>query len=125
MTIAPTDLKEVEQLVAGKPASAAYPVNLPQPILKQICRDLRECELAMKNRVETGSFAAPLILIIHIVSNTGPKSKKSSSLNFDEKTAFTWMELFTYYTERELIGRILGITIDNTNKMVEQLISCR
>jgi hypothetical protein len=123
MTLAPTDLKEVEQLIAGKPASAAYPVNLPLPILKQISRDLRECEIAMKNGVETGSFAAPLLLIIHIVSNTDTPIKKSSSLNFDEKKAYLWLRKYTYYSERELIGRIVGKTIDNTNEMVEQLIS--
>ena len=43
MTLAPTDLKEIEKLITAKPASAAYPVNLPLPILKQICRDLRDC----------------------------------------------------------------------------------
>lgn len=123
MTLAPTDLKEVEKLIAGKPASAAYPVNLPLSILKQICRDLRECEITMKNGVETDSFAAPLLLIIHIVSNTDTLNKKSPSLNFDEKTAYFWFKKFTYYSERELIGRIVGITIDNTNEMVEQLMT--
>ena len=123
MTLTPTDLKEVEQLIAGKPASAAYPVNLPLPILKQICRDLRECEIGIKNGVETATFAAPLMLIIHIVSNTGTLNKKSPSLIFDEKTAYFWFKKFTYYSERELIGRIVGKTIDNTDEMIEQLMT--
>lgn len=123
MTLAPTDLKEIEQLLEGKPASAAYPVNLPLQILKQICRDLRECEIAMENGVETGSFAASLLLIIHIVSNTDTPNKKSPSLIFDEKIAFLWLKKFTYYSERELVGRIVGKTIDNTNEMVEQLMT--
>ena len=77
----------------------------------------------MQNGVETDSFAAPLLLIIHIISNTGILNKKSPSLNFDEKTAYLWFKKFTYYAERELIGRIVGKTIDNTNEMVEQLMT--
>lgn len=123
MTLAPTNLKEIEQLTAGNPASAAYPVNLPLKILKQICRDLRDCEIAMQIDEETSAFAAPLMLILHIVSNTNPKNGEPSPLNFDEKTAYLWIKKFTYYSERELIGRIIGKNIENTNEMIERLIS--
>ena len=44
MTLPKTNLKEIERLLDGKPASAAYPVNLPLEILKQISRDLRATE---------------------------------------------------------------------------------
>ncbi len=122
MTIAPTRLEEIVQLIDGKPASVAYPVNLPLPILKQISRDLRECEIAMQKGNETSAFAAPFMLLVHIVSNTGTNNQKSSLLKFDEKTAFLWLKKFTYYTERELVGRIVGKTIDHTDEMIEQLI---
>jgi hypothetical protein len=77
----PTNIAEVEQLIFGKPASTAYPANLPLEMLKCIARDLRDCEVSMAAGVETTSFAAPFLLILHIVSggsegNTPPAAQR-------------------------------------------------
>lgn len=123
MTLPKTNLKQIERLLDGKPASAAYPVNLPLEILKQISRDLRATEKQGQSDSPNLGFAAPFLLIHHIVSNTGAANQSSSSLTFDEETAFEWFMVFTYYIERELVGRVIGYPIDNSKEMIERLMS--
>jgi hypothetical protein len=125
MTLPPTNLKQIERLLDGKPASAAYPVKLPLEILKQIARDLRTTEKQGQSEPPNLGFAAPFLLIHHIVSNTGKDNQSSSSLTFDEETAFEWFMVFTYYIERELVGRVIGYSIDNTDEMVQRLMSAK
>jgi hypothetical protein len=118
MKLEPTNIAEVEQLIFGKPASAAYPANLPLEMLKCIARDLRDCEVSMAAGVETTSFAAPFLLILHIVSGGSEGNKPPETQDFGEEAAFTWFKKYTFYIERELVGRVVGISIDNTAEML-------
>jgi hypothetical protein len=120
MTIPKTNLDDVVKQISGKPASAAYPSNLPLDLLKQISRDLRHCEIAMNRGEQTDAFAGPFALILHLVSSSGPQKDKPSELTFDEKTAFEWFQKFTFYVESELVGRIVGIPRDRTGEMLRQ-----
>lgn len=120
MTIPKTSLDEIAKQISGKPASAAYPSNLPLDLLKQIARDLRACEMAMNKGEHTDTFAAPFALILHLVSNSGPKKGKSAELMFDEKTAFEWFQKFTFFIESELVGRIVGLPRDKTAELLRE-----
>ena len=118
MTIPKTNLDDIAKQISGKPASAAYPSNLPLDLLTQISRDLRTCEVAMNNREHTDTFAAPFALILHLVSNSDPKRDQSAELTFDEETAFEWFQKFTFFVESELVGRIVGVPRDRTDEML-------
>ena len=118
MKLEPTNIAEVEQLIFGKPASAAYPANLPLEMLKCIARDLRDCEVSMAAGVETSSFAAPFLLILHIVSGGSEGNKAPATQSFGEEAAFNWFKKYTYFVERELVGRVVGMPINNTEEML-------
>lgn len=118
MMLKPTNIEEVEQLIFGKPASAAYPSNLPLEMLKSIARDLRDCEISMAAGVETSSFAAPFLLILHIVSGGSEGNKAPATQSFGEEAAFNWFKKYTYFVERELVGRVVGMPINNTEEML-------
>ncbi len=66
MTLPKTNLKQIERLLEGKPASAAYPVNLPLEILKQISRDLRATEKQGQSDSPNLGFAAPFLWRIQV-----------------------------------------------------------
>jgi hypothetical protein len=120
MSIPKTNLDDVAKQISGKPASAAYPSNLPLDLLKQISRDLRTCELAMNRGEHSDTFAAPFALILHLVSNSGSKKGNSAELTFDEKTAFEWFQKFTFFVESELVGRIVGVPRDRTGELLRE-----
>lgn len=122
MSIPATKLEDISKQINGKPASAAFPSNLPLELLQQVARDLRTCEVAMKERAETTAFAAPFALILHIVSkNRSKKNGGPTELIFEEKTAHEWFQIFTYLVERELVGRIVGVDIDKTDDIIRLL----
>jgi hypothetical protein len=120
MTIPKTNLDDIAKQISGKPASAAYPSNLPLDLLTQISRDLRTCEVAMNNQEHTDTFAAPFALILHLVSNSDSKRDQSAELTFDEKTAFEWFQKFTFFVESELVGRIVGVPRDRTDELLRE-----
>lgn len=113
-----TNLDDIAKQIEGKPASAAFPAKLPLELLKQVARDLRTCEVAMNERRETAAFAGPFALILHIVSKNGGKNGGATELTFEEKTAFEWFQKYTYFIERELVGRLVGVPIDTTDDML-------
>lgn len=114
-----TNIDEIQQYLSGKPAAAAYPSNLPLDLLKCIARDLREYEVSMSKMQETMSLAAPLLLILHIVTGGSDDSKTPKKQSFGEEDIYLWIQKITYFIERELVGRVVGVSIYNNEEFIK------
>jgi hypothetical protein len=110
MNIPETNLSAIVKAVESRPAEAALPSNLDDVILHQIARDLRLIELSctVDDSIEP-PLAGPMCLIFHMILSQTEKLKGQSKLEMTEERLRYWLQRYMYYTEREVVARVINM----------------
>jgi len=113
MNLPITQLSEITSTLQGKPAEAAFPVNLSDKHLHQIARDLLACEKARAedSDVQEGiDLSTAEALILHMMMGLAEKHEGRTTFNLSEDQLHYWLERYMYFIEREIVSRKFQIS---------------